>query len=182
MIIHSESEPEEPLPQEMDIKSTASPAEQIHIGLIPLTTHRHSSDCVIMPYRSECRYASTTTTQSAEKQNTIYLVFQHSKSAGYSKLLLYSNAARIFQSHDEAHRFLRELKDKRRPLVKRQGESTDEDEGAPKFWCTADDSDDETDGFEFTSENGEEYVVWIEEHECSQAGSENGELQASKTW
>jgi hypothetical protein len=123
-------------------------------------------DRVTMP-AVKSSYQPTTPYIPKVNPNTIYLVCQHSESAGHSKMLLASNVVGVFNSHEEARKHLHELKAKHHPVVKRQAE---EGERAKKIrvWCAGDPNDENECGFMYTIAGGEEYTVWIEEQELIQ--------------
>lgn len=67
---------------------------------------------------------------------------------------------------------MRELKEKKRPIVRSQrGFAGGEQES--KFWGTAGEDDDEAVGFEFTSPGGEGFVMWVEEHQLNEGGADD---------
>ena len=100
-----------------------------------------------------------------EKSKSLYIVLQHSKAAGTSRMLPYSNIAGVFQTRADAQQYLHILKDKRQPLVKAEG---GDDAAAASFWCTGDGTDEDENGFWYKSQSGEESRVWIEEHEIQE--------------
>jgi hypothetical protein len=150
----------------------------IYFCPVILTKIAMEPDRVTMP-GVKSSYKPTTPYIPKVNPSTIYLVCQHSTSAGHSKMLPASNVVGVFKSHEDARKYLHELKAKHRPVVKHQAE---EGEGVKKIrvWCAGDPNDEKECGFMYTSAGGEEYTVWIEEQELSKPKRE-GEDGASTT-
>ena len=141
----------------------------LYIGDVQLNLMDNDTSRVTMP-NSPSSYHTPTTREPMEKPNPIYIVLQHSKSAGNSKLLPCSKVAGVFQARGEAVKYVHDLKDKQQPVVRKEnGEAA----ARPEFWCTSSEPDEEG-GFQYISTYGEEFFVWVEEHEIQKEGGDGG--------
>ena len=148
----------------------------LFIGDVPLNHMDHDPSRVIMP-DSPSSYQATPTREPTEKPNTIYIVLQHSKSAGDSKLLSCSKVAGVFQDRKQAIKYMHGLRAKQQPAVRKESREVPT---RPEFWCTSSEPDEEDGGFQYTSAYGEEFFVWVEEHEVQKMGEDGGEDVAGK--
>jgi hypothetical protein len=156
--------------------STTSFSHTLHIGDVQLNLMDHDTSRVIMP-DGLSSYHAAPTSEPMEKPNTIYIVLQHSKSAGKSKLLLCSKVTGVFQDRKEAIKCLHGLKDQQVPVVRKESR---EPVTRPEFWCTSSEPDEEEGGFQNTSTYGEAFFVWVEEHELQTMGEGRGGDVAGK--
>jgi hypothetical protein len=97
----------------------------------------------------------------------VFIVLQHSSSAGNSALLPSSSVMGIFTSREDALDRLHSLKYLPKPTVKPMFATDEKNPWSNlNFWCTNESGDDAS-GYRYKSEGGEEFVVWIEEHELN---------------
>lgn len=140
-------------------------SDELHF--IKLTSSMDTSKKpVTMPSDMSSYNAETTPNDDDMKTNDdagmVYIVFQHSRAAGQSALLPFSNVLGVFDDYGRARGLLHKLKAERKPLVRTQ--AVDRSAGL-QFWNTGGAGEEDLDGYQYVSEHGEEYVVWIEEHE-----------------
>ena len=110
--------------------------------------------------------SSNETTLVETSTETVYIVLQHSGSAGNSALLPVSTVKGIFRTRQEARSFLQRAKHEEHPLTRDLGGP-----GLPRFWNTSTAADMDGDGCKYTAANGEDFVLWIEEHEVAAPGT-----------
>ena len=166
--------------------TTASRNYIMTIGEKQLSAIDVDSDRVTMPSSSSshppAQPTSGTESINTSKSNSIvanmvFIVLQHSRASGNSALLPVSNIVGIFQTLGQAMKFLHGLKDKHRPLIK---DRSRERPATPQFWNTSGGEGADELGYQYVSEYGEEYLVWIEQHVIeSKLGEENGEMASS---
>ncbi|KAK5175344.1 uncharacterized protein LTR77_000483 [Saxophila tyrrhenica] len=130
------------------------------------------------PTSASSRTASFTASRGIENTNSddgkksVFIVLQHSESAGKSAMLPVSSVVGVYSSLEEAVERLHSLKQQKGPVVKKKTKEAMEATSRRmasgrrvKLWCTSDGEDEDELGFRYTSALGEEFVVWIEEHE-----------------
>ncbi|KAK3708000.1 hypothetical protein LTR37_011693 [Vermiconidia calcicola] len=109
--------------------------------------------------------ANTNTPTTTPNSNPAHIVLQHSKSASHSPLLPFSNIVGVFAKRDEALTCLHSLKDQRLPF--NEARAWRQPGGVPQYWNTSDGQDGDECGYQYISRTGEEFVVWMEEHEIT---------------
>lgn len=129
----------------------------------------------IKPYNSPTPTDSSRTMSMAtynkilENKQSVFVVLQHSESAGNSALLPPSTVVGIYTSREEAMDRLHLLKNEDRPLVQREVQTRKGGRAKPDFWCTAGgdgvEGEEGCSGYRYKTKAGEDFVVWIEEHE-----------------
>ncbi len=107
--------------------------------------------------------------QEHTSMRTIFVVLQHSLSAGHSALLPITSIMGLFFTREEAVEQLKALPRGQIPAVKRKVGGGDVRQGL-RFWCTAGEGEGDVDGdlgFSYAGASGEEFLVWVEEHQVA---------------
>ena len=138
----------------------------------PIITMDTDDNPVTMPAEPSSYYDSGCTGSPSKTQDPVFIVLQHPKSAGNSAMLPMSNILGVFQTQSAAQKLLHSLVDQHRPRVTAYNY---ESSRRPAFWNTSEPGLEATEfGYSYTAASGEEFSVWIEEHELQPRAEEAG--------
>lgn len=113
-------------------------------------------------------HETTNATSTRPNAPSVFVVLQHSESAGRSALLPQSKILGIFTTEEQAKFHLQLQKVHRKiPLIRDKTAPGSILDFSKAFWCTSTGEDPDEWGFRYQSEAGEEFVVWIEQHDVS---------------
>lgn len=107
-----------------------------------------------------------TPTVSKRSSPSVFIVLQHSESAGRSALLPQSKVLGVFATEEKAMFHLHLQKVHRDvPVIKDKTPPGSAGSYHKSFWCSSAGERGDEWGYRYKSEGGEEFVVWIEEHD-----------------